>query len=735
MLKKLLLFTLALQLFACSGSDQTAVSGGGLGPIPDNPVIPQPPVLITLSSIAITPNAPSAAPGQSVQLTATGTYSDGTTADLTSQATWTSSDPATGTVDNLGRATGVATGTAVITATLGEVVGQAPFTVVGSSSVTINQQLSPRAIPGEVTTVRLTGRDAADTILFGPQDQPLTQVNVFTGIPVNVTSLQIDYLESGALRGTFLLPCALTEGGNFVIDDPDWADAPPAATSFAFVKAPDPGFPNFALNPIQIRVRDQFGNDFTPAVPVTVALVGSGASLTGTLTRNSVNGVATFDDLVIDNPGTFQLLVTSPGLATRISQSFSISSEPQTIVGDFLTYSYIVATGTPGTIFPPYAQLWDLNTAFMLEDGFSDTWDQAMTLQIGGVSYPADQVYANLTFLTPLITAAQGLQAAISSNFENPAIQAAYLPPAAETSLAQTLDLTSATGAVTLTWTDQIFPNAPFMGQPFNYQVVIRSEADGSLLATAFQTNGGAGNTMRNFNLTAFAGQRVVLSFEANNFVIHDPGTGIRIDDVAVVDGAAVDFVTNGNFSSNLDGWSATTAPQSQNVQAESRQVPAVTGLDVVRTAYSRPDQIWIRYCDDFTNNTGAPITTTLNYRSNLGSDGGGRNRVVPGTSNEAVSSSDTSTDSDCGFVFGTGATLIGFSLTTENIDWDIPVTVQPGQTVTVITFALQNGVNSGGANPTAIEAETVNIVTNFRSDETLQEGLTGAQLQQCVNL
>jgi uncharacterized protein YjdB len=73
----------------------------------------------TLSSIAITPQSPgSLAVGAALQFTATGTYSDGSTADLTSQVTWTSSDTSVATISEAGLATGIAAGTTEITAAL-----------------------------------------------------------------------------------------------------------------------------------------------------------------------------------------------------------------------------------------------------------------------------------------------------------------------------------------------------------------------------------------------------------------------------------------------------------------------------------------------------------------------------------------------------------------------------------------------------------------------------------------
>ena len=51
-----------------------------------------------LTSIAVTPANPTVAKGLTEQFTATGTYSDDTTADLTSQVTWASATPSVATI-------------------------------------------------------------------------------------------------------------------------------------------------------------------------------------------------------------------------------------------------------------------------------------------------------------------------------------------------------------------------------------------------------------------------------------------------------------------------------------------------------------------------------------------------------------------------------------------------------------------------------------------------------------
>jgi hypothetical protein len=75
-----------------------------------------PVVAATLTSVAVSPQNPSAIVGGTVQLTATGAFSDGSTQDLTSSATWISGTTATASINSSGKATAVAPGTTVISA-------------------------------------------------------------------------------------------------------------------------------------------------------------------------------------------------------------------------------------------------------------------------------------------------------------------------------------------------------------------------------------------------------------------------------------------------------------------------------------------------------------------------------------------------------------------------------------------------------------------------------------------
>lgn len=90
----------------------------------------------TLTSIAVTPNPPDELKlGLTQQFTATGAYSDGSTADISSQVTWISSDATKAKINSRGLATGVGAGSTSITANLSGTTSPAVnLTVIPSTS-------------------------------------------------------------------------------------------------------------------------------------------------------------------------------------------------------------------------------------------------------------------------------------------------------------------------------------------------------------------------------------------------------------------------------------------------------------------------------------------------------------------------------------------------------------------------------------------------------------------------
>ncbi len=94
-------------------------------------------VAASIESLAIMPTAPMVTAGATADLTATATLSDGTTSNVTSMVTWTSSDATKATVSAAGQLRGVAVGTATLTATLGDKTATAAATVTAATLTSI----------------------------------------------------------------------------------------------------------------------------------------------------------------------------------------------------------------------------------------------------------------------------------------------------------------------------------------------------------------------------------------------------------------------------------------------------------------------------------------------------------------------------------------------------------------------------------------------------------------------
>jgi uncharacterized protein YjdB len=94
-----------------------------------------------LQSISVSPLSPSVAIGVTQQFDATGTYTDGTTQDITASVAWKSSNTADATIQTKGQAqpglaTGVLAGSVTITASSGTINGTASLTITSGAGNT-----------------------------------------------------------------------------------------------------------------------------------------------------------------------------------------------------------------------------------------------------------------------------------------------------------------------------------------------------------------------------------------------------------------------------------------------------------------------------------------------------------------------------------------------------------------------------------------------------------------------
>lgn len=100
-----------------------------------------------LSSITVRPAKKKIAPLTSQQFQAIGTYTDGSTHNVTGQVSWTSSNTAVATIGGSGRAKALTPGSTTITATLSSISGSSTLDVSNATIVSISVTPSGRTIP------------------------------------------------------------------------------------------------------------------------------------------------------------------------------------------------------------------------------------------------------------------------------------------------------------------------------------------------------------------------------------------------------------------------------------------------------------------------------------------------------------------------------------------------------------------------------------------------------------
>jgi hypothetical protein len=159
-----------------------------------------------------------------------------------------------------------------------------------------------------------------DWLLESPPGQP-------EGEPIRADDVEIEVVAQ--------VPEQPVAGGGFRGDPPRTGTQ--VAERLAFIEQPSNTSPGVPITPaIMVAVQDTFGNTVVESTAEITIAIGNNPSdgvLSGTLTRTAVSGVATFDNLSINQVGEgYTLVATSFGLASATSDPFRIFGEPLDIV-------------------------------------------------------------------------------------------------------------------------------------------------------------------------------------------------------------------------------------------------------------------------------------------------------------------------------------------------------------------------------------------------------------------
>ena len=270
-----------------------------------------------LVSIALTPSQPSVPAGQTLQLAAIGTYTDGSTQDLTQSATWSSSAQTIATINSVGLANGLIVGSTTITAVSGAIQGTTTLTV--APPVLVSIAVAP-ANPS-IIAANTQQFSAAGTYSDG-STQDLTSTAIWSSLSPGVATIAPGGLATGVAAGTAGINA--TVGG--VTGSTTLTVTPPVLQSIAV----NPGSPSIAAgNTQQFTATGTYNN-------------GTTQDLTSTATWNSSSvAVATIGSAPV-TPGLARGVTVGTTTIQATSGAFSGSANLTVTAG-------FVSTGSPNT--------------------------------------------------------------------------------------------------------------------------------------------------------------------------------------------------------------------------------------------------------------------------------------------------------------------------------------------------------------------------------------------------
>jgi len=285
----------------------------------------------TLVSIAVTPANPNVTLATVQQFTATGTYSDGSTQDLTATATWVSSDTTVASIVPGGLATALALGASTISATSGTITGSTTMNVVPAVLASIKVRPAQKKI-ALLTSWQFT---AIGTYTDG-STRNLTQQVTWSSSNTGVATITANGRAKSVAPGTTTIRATLGSiSGSSTLDVSNATIVKITVTPAGRIIAPGTRLNFVAHGVFSDGTTQIITNDATWASDnVAVATMGGVSTATG-VGPGTANISATFGGV----SGQAPLIVSSATLV-------SISITPGSAVLAPTTAINLVATGT-----------------------------------------------------------------------------------------------------------------------------------------------------------------------------------------------------------------------------------------------------------------------------------------------------------------------------------------------------------------------------------------------------
>ncbi|MFZ1976227.1 MAG: Ig-like domain-containing protein [Candidatus Acidiferrales bacterium] len=293
-----------------------------------------------LQSIAVTPASPSIAKGKTQQFTATGTYTDNSTQNITTTVTWSSASMAVATIGTgTGLATAAGIGTSQITATQGAIVSPAATLTVNAAtlqSIAVTPA-SPSIVKGTTQQFIATGtysdnstQNLTASVVWASGTTGVATIGASTGLATSVTT---GTSQITATVGAIVSPADLLTVIN----------STPVATSLVCSSAAPP-----YDSPINL----------VPTFSGGTAVIGSTGLNSSDITESAVSG-SSYPTPALTSAKTYTLTVTGTGentatatcTTTPMNVSVSnISPSGQTMGPGQQSFSAVVTGGVSNAV-------------------------------------------------------------------------------------------------------------------------------------------------------------------------------------------------------------------------------------------------------------------------------------------------------------------------------------------------------------------------------------------------
>jgi len=565
--------------------------------------------LVGVSSVSLSPPAPSVAPGQTTQLTATPRDSAGT--GLVGPAlggrvtTWTSLNTAVATVNTAGLVTGVAPGSAIVQATIGGTSGQATVTV---TALPVATQLAITTQPSST---------AENDIAFPAQ--PVVQLRDASGNTVAAAGVVIQAAitapGTGTLGGT---TTATTNGsgaatfsnlkitgltGARTLTFTSGALTPATsgtvnvqagtATQLVITTQPPASATSgqvLSTAPV-VQLRDISGNSVPQSgIQVSAAVTPSaGVTLGGGTATTSASGAATFSAATLSGPaGSYTLTFSSGALTPATSTAITVGAGGGSRLSLTTQPSPTAQNGVPFAV-QPVVQLRDASNNPVAQSGV------VVTVAIltgggtlGGTTTATTNAAGVATFSGLSITGTVGARTLLfgASGYTTVTSNAITISAGAATALA----ITTQPSATALS--GQAFASQPVIqlrDQSGNAVaqsgVVVAASVNGagaSLIGTASATTNASGvATFSGLGLTGTVGS-YTMSFTATSLA------GATSSSIALAAGAAAQLTITTQPAGAASGLAFTTQPAIQLRDASGNAV-SQAGTSITASVASGP--------------------------------------------------------------------------------------------------------------------------------------------------